>query len=103
MGNQSNNFENEGIVSFGIVGVIIAQDIVIVDISEEIQAAEAAGAETRMDASDRTFLCNNRGNARCATACAGQACTATCTWNCGLGRGGSVLCSAVAAGTRTSG
>merc|ERR1711954_226074 len=75
-----------------------AADIVVDVDLEEMNQEELNGA-----LSDRTIVCQIFGQGRCATACAGQLCTSTCQARCGLFRTASYTCSAIAAGTCSSG
>merc|ERR1712114_117089 len=72
---------------------VASAELFVVDVAEDVANAEGTGP------SDRTIICNFFGQSRCTTACSGQSCYDACTWDCGFGRTGSVLCSAVASTT----
>merc|ERR1711997_1022021 len=52
---------------------------------------------------DRTVVCGFFSQLRCASACSGQACTASCNADCGFGRTNTYPCSTIAASTCTGG
>merc|ERR1711971_736584 len=80
------------ILALGLV--VVAADL-SVDVTQELD--RMASPE------DRTIVCGFFSQLRCTSACAGQACTASCNADCGLGRTNTYTCSAIAASTCTGG
>merc|ERR1712018_550471 len=93
--NKKKNIKMKFLCLLAVVAVASA-DLFVVDVSEDVAAAGETGP------SDRTVICNFFGNSRCTAACSGQSCYDACTWDCGFGRTGSVLCSSVASTTCVS-
>merc|ERR1719468_1042774 len=78
------------------LGLAVVAAELSVDVTPELDRM-AGGPE------DRTIVCGFFSQLRCTSACAGQACTATCNADCGFGRTNTYSCSAIAASTCTGG